>query len=148
MSQQYQQLNTKVEDETRWSLWNWIGAAIGVGVALTVVTVTVVVGGFLLLLFSPLLLLFSPILIPAGLFFGTVVGGLFFLWAAYWLYKYVTGKSPAGAPYVDRTVGKVQETLHKIGDYSSHTVAQVQQKAAEGYRSAHDDAHAVLRGST
>eukprot|EP00271_Cylindrocystis_brebissonii_P006081 TRINITY_DN1863_c0_g1_i3.p3 TRINITY_DN1863_c0_g1~~TRINITY_DN1863_c0_g1_i3.p3 ORF type:complete len:148 (-),score=15.05 TRINITY_DN1863_c0_g1_i3:418-861(-) len=146
MSEQYQQLNSKLEDDTKWSLWNWIGAAIGVGLALTVATVTLVVGGGLLLLFSPLLLLFSPILIPVGLFFGTVVGGLAFLYAVYWAYKYYTGARPIGAAHVDRTVGKVQETLYKIGDYGSNTVSHVQQKAVDGYRGAHADAHSVLAG--
>eukprot|EP00271_Cylindrocystis_brebissonii_P006083 TRINITY_DN1863_c0_g2_i2.p1 TRINITY_DN1863_c0_g2~~TRINITY_DN1863_c0_g2_i2.p1 ORF type:complete len:149 (-),score=32.39 TRINITY_DN1863_c0_g2_i2:540-986(-) len=148
MSQQYQQLNSKLENDTHWTIWNWIGAAIGVGVALTVVTVTLVVGGGALLLFSPLLLLFSPILIPAGLFFGTVIGGLFFAYAAYWLYKYVTGGRPAGAPYVDSTVGKVQETLYKLGDYGSNTASTVQQKAGDGFRSAHEEVQNIVRPST
>ncbi|KAI3691609.1 hypothetical protein L6452_31406 [Arctium lappa] len=90
---------------------------------LTKAAKTVTVGG-LLLMFSPVLIMFSPMLVPA--------------YIVYWLYRYVTGKHPAGSDQVAKAQGKISDAAADVknkvvqaGEKVLDTAEDVKNKVAE-----------------
>nr|AGG78359.1 oleosin-2 [Spirogyra grevilleana] len=85
---------------------------------------TVIGGGGILVITSPLLLLFSPILVPLGIFaFITTgvalgLGGTFLLSlsSVMWVYNYLTGRHPIGSPQLDALGQKVKDTTEFVGE--------------------------------
>ncbi|XP_021890285.1 oleosin 16 kDa [Carica papaya] len=107
--------------------------AAGIGTTLLVlsgITLTATVIG--LILATPVLVLFSPILVPAAAAVVLMGTGLLFsggcgaaaIATLTWIYRYVTGKHPAGAEKVDYARKRIAEKAREYGQY-------VQQKAQE-----------------
>lgn len=73
---------------------------------------------------TPLLVIFSPVLVPAGIAAAVLAGGFVTsggfgvaaLSVLSWMYRYATGKRPAGADEIDRARAKISSKAREMKD--------------------------------
>eukprot|EP00270_Netrium_digitus_P003492 TRINITY_DN1406_c0_g1_i1.p1 TRINITY_DN1406_c0_g1~~TRINITY_DN1406_c0_g1_i1.p1 ORF type:complete len:159 (-),score=36.68 TRINITY_DN1406_c0_g1_i1:113-589(-) len=127
-------------EKSGWRFRDYVVLAIWLGFLATIGTVvtaaTVIGGGGLLLVGTPLLLLFSPILVPGGIILAIVTGGGLALAVAtaagigllVWVYNYFTGQH-VGAETFETLTGKTKEFTSKGIDTLQHATGYAKEQA-------------------